>query len=726
MTNQHIANTIKEVALLLEATLEDALFEDLQINSKSYSIDEAFEFKRDLIESANKVRLVLLDKSLELKDLPTFAREVEIPMVVFYQKNGDFFPVILTKAKRNVTRAQIVHERSLEEVNLSDIEGSLLKNEEGELMLLGAFSYKSLVSEHGDNDNEGAERLSPVRRLFRLLSEEKRDILYIFVYAAFVGIVSLTLPLGIQATVELVSGGVVFSSIYLLIGLVLLGILASGGLQVMQITLVEYLQRRVFTKAALEFTFRIPRMRMESLSGQHAPELINRFFDVLTIQKGLPKLLGDLMSGLIQILFGLILLSFYHPFFVFFGLVLVVTLVLIFRLTGPRGLQSSINESKYKYKVVYWLEEIARTLNSFKLTGNTNLPIKRTEYNVNSYLTNRKAHFRILVNQYLYIVLFKAAITGGLLIIGTSLVVNREITLGQFVASEVIIILILNSVEKIITYMDVVYDMLTAVDKISQVTDLPLEKVGGIDLKEKELEKGFSIRLKDVSYTYPGAKKTALSGITTGFACGEKICISGSNESGKTTLTDTIAGINQNYEGAITINDYSLRDLDLTNLRDKMARNVSHEDIFEGSILDNIVVGKPQLTSRDAVEAITKVGLADKVNMLPQGLNTHILSSGKGFSTSFVNKLILARCLAKKPKLMILNDFFSSFQTKEKEELIQLVMKEAECTLLAVSNDPMVMYYSDRVIVLEDGGIVADGEFTELINEQRLRRIINV
>ena len=326
-------------------------------------------------------------------------------------------------------------------------------------------------------------------------------------------------------------------------------------------------------------------MKVEALSNLHTPELMNRFFDVLTLQKGLPKLLGDLMSGVIQIVFGLLLLSFYHPFFVFFGLVLVLTLVLIFRLTGPKGLESSIQESKYKYKVVYWLEEIARVLNSFKISGNTNLPIKKTEYNVNNYLKNRKNHFRVLITQYSYIVLFKAAITGGLLIIGTSLVINREITLGQFVASEVIIILILNSVEKIITYMDVVYDMLTAVDKISQVTDLPLEKVGGIDLRKEDVDRGFSIEVKDLNYSYPGADDLSLKNINLSIACGTKLCIAGGNESGKTTLTNMLSGLNHKYKGLITINGYSLRDLDFTNLRDKIAKNVSQEDIFEGTIL---------------------------------------------------------------------------------------------------------------------------------------------
>lgn len=723
MTNQHIANTIKEVKLLLGESIEDALYQDLQVGTRNYSLDEAYEFKRDLLESANKVRVVLLDQALEDKELEAFADEVNIPLIGLVSYEEGFLPVIVHTGKKRKINVHLVHGNELEETTLQEVKDRLLKNEAGELVLMGAFSYRSLVSEH--DENEIPKDLSPVKRLFRLLGEEKRDIFYVFVYAAFVGIVSLTLPLGIQATVELVSGGVVFSSIYLLVGLVLLGILAAGGLQIMQMTMVEYIQRRVFTKAALEFTFRLPRMKVESLTNLHTPELVNRFFDVLTIQKGLPKLFGDLMSGTIQILFGLLLLSFYHPFFVFFGLVLVLTLVLIFRLTGPKGLQSSIQESKYKYKVVYWLEEIARVLNSFKISGNTNLPIKKTEYNVNSYLLHRKAHFRVLLNQYGYIVLFKAAITGGLLIIGTSLVISREITLGQFVASEVIIILILSSVEKIITYMDVIYDMLTAVDKISQVTDLPLEKVGGIDLRKEEVDKGFSIEIKNMSYAYPGSEELALKDINLGISCGTKLCISGPNDSGKTTLTNTLAGLNHKYKGMITINNYSLRDLDYTNMRDKIAKNVSQEDIFEGSILDNITVGKPQVSVSDAIEAINMVGLSDKVNTLPNGLNTHILSGGKGFSSSFVSKIILARCLVKKPKLMILNDYFHSFQRSEKEKLIGLVMDMSICTVIAVSNDPAVMSACDRVILMEDGRIKAEGSYNELLAGGHLMDLVN-
>jgi ABC-type bacteriocin/lantibiotic exporter with double-glycine peptidase domain len=724
MNSQQIANVIKNVTLLLGEDLEEALYQGLSATQREYSVDEVYEFKRDLIEEANTVKLVLLDQPVAPEDLESFLQSVEIPLIAFRYTGDGFAPVVISKGKKSSYLVTQFGDYDSEEVTFEELDGALIRNEDGELLLMGAFSYRSLVSDHEENDVP--KKLTPIARLIRLLGAEKKDIFYVFVYAAFVGIVSLTLPLGIQATVELISGGVVFSSIYLLITLVLVGVLAAGGLQIMQITIVEYLQRRVFTKAALEFTFRIPRMKAEALQNLYVPELINRFFDVLTIQKGLPKLLGDLTSGIIQILFGLLLLSFYHPFFVFFGLVLVLTLVLIFRLTGPKGLKSSIKESKFKYKVVYWLEELARTLNSFKISGNSSLPLRKTEYNVNNYLINRKVHFKVLVSQYFYIILFKAAITGGLLIIGTSLVVGREITLGQFVASEVIIILILNSVEKIITYMDVVYDMLTAVDKISQVTDLPLEKAGGIDLTDDAVEKGFSLEVKNLSYAYPGDKKKVLNDINLSMNCGDKICIVGGNDAGKTTLTRIISGLLQGYDGMMSINGYSIRDLDLTNLRDRVAKNISQEDLFEGTILDNITVGKPSVTTKEAAEALQSVGLADQVNMLPDGMQSEIIGGGKGYSSSFINKLILARCLVKKPRLMVLNDFFTMFERSEKERLIELVIDKSPCSLVAVSNDPQVMAAVGRVVILENGRIKAEGSYEELLKEGLLNNLIKV
>lgn len=723
MTNHTIIKILREAALVLKHEFNPSDLRFIETNNRDYTRAEFSEFKRDMLEAGSKMRILFFAQHVEKENLKKFISDNRTSAVVFRQDEESLSPLLLHPQGKEINAIDIKGGTS-SSLHLNTAFETLSTDDSGNIEIFILHSYQSLVSEYAYEGDAQPEPLSPVRRFFRLLSTEKRNILYILFYSVVIGFTALILPVGIQNTVELVSGGVFFSSIYVLIAAVILGVLFTGILQIVQISLVEYLQRRVFTKAALEFAFRIPRIRMESILNNYAPELVNRFFDVITLQKGLPKLLIDITASGIQILFGLILLSLYHPLFVFFSVFLILVLLLIFWFTAPGALRSSINESKYKYKVVQWLEELARAINSFKLAGNTDLPIRRADDTINNYLKYRKAHFTALVTQFSFIVVFKTAVTATLLIVGTVLVVNREITLGQFVASEVVIILILNAVEKMITYMDVVYDLFTAVDKVAQITDLPLEKVGGIDFPRYS-SGGYSIELKDVKYKYPGKPDYVLDGINLTVPSGSRICISGPGNAGKTTLTNLIAGLQSGYEGILTINHYSLRDLDLTHLRDKIAKNISPEDIFDGTILENITLGSPVRKVEDALSAISRVHLADEINRLSDGLGTHIVSGGKGFASSFIHKLILARCLTKKPSLIILNDFFSGLKRQEKLELLQSVINdETHWTLIAVSNDPLVMAACDSVIVLNNGQIVDRGHFDELVKKGTINNYI--
>jgi ABC-type bacteriocin/lantibiotic exporter with double-glycine peptidase domain len=719
LNNDQIVRCLREVAFTMKHEFSTDDIHHVEANQRTYLENDLVEFKRDLVEAGNKIRVLFMEYHLDDHSFQDFFGNQNTPVLAFIQEDG-IKPVLLSSSKKRINVTKFSSEQtSIDQVSsLSSI--PFVKNNQGEIEFFAVFAYESPVSLEGQ---EG-EHPSPIKRLLKLLGTERKEIFYILFYAIIIGLIGLVVPLGIQTTVELISGGVFFSSVYILIALVILGVLLSGALQIVQISLVEFLQRRIFTKASLEFAFRIPRIRVESIQANYAPELVNRFFDVMTIQKGLPKLLIDLSSATIQIFFGLLLISLYHPFFVFFGIFLVSVLFAIFYTTGPRGLKSSIDESKYKYKVAHWLEELARAIHSFKLAGSTDLPIRKTDYNVNNYLKNRKIHFRVLLTQFSFIVLFKAMITGGLLIMGTLLVVDRQITLGQFVASEIVIILILNAVEKIIMYMDVVYDLLTAVDKVAHVTDLPIERVGGFDFPANNTT-GFSVRTKDLKYKYANSGYYALKGIDLNIKAGETICITGQGNSGKTTLMNILTGMYSDYEGVVTINNYSLRDLDLTHMRDQVAKNISQEDLFDGTILENITLGKTGTTVHDAIQALEQVGLSDSINAMPRGLETHLISGGKGLSKTMIHKLILARCLAKKPKLIVLNDFFTTLSKSDKMELLACVTKsERPCTVIVVSKDPIIMSACDRVIMMQEGMIRMEGTMEELTKTQLFNDLI--
>lgn len=708
MTTFEIIRIIRETSLHLKSNLNEVELQSVYFNQREYDAEDIMEFKRDLIEAGRKCNLQILDQNIPATQFDSLLNDSKDLLIVFVSDGTELKPDVLFR-----DRSSILSLFSGKPFDLSQ-KNSLLTTGTGEIVMLTALPYKHVVSEN----LSGSPHLTPMKRLLKLFGTEKKDINYILIYAFVIGLLSLILPLGLQTTIEFISGGVFFSSVYILIGLVILGVLATGVLQIVQISIVEQLQRRVFVRAALEFAYRIPRVKLEALTKSYAPELVNRFFDVITIQKGLPKLLLDLSSGAIQILFGLLLLSLYHPFFVFFSFFLVMVLTLMFYFTGPRGLHSSLNESKYKYKVVEWLEEIARTIKSFKLAGDTDLPARKTDQVAGNYIQYRKKHFGVLLTQFSFFVFFKVAITGGLLIMGTILVVDRQITLGQFVASEVIIILVLNAVEKIILYVDVMYDLLTAVEKVSHVTDLPLEKSGGLDLPKDHIGKGYSISLHNLKYAYADNTTPVLKNINLEIEAGERICICGPGGSGKSTLADIIGGLLTDYSGGVVINKFSLRDLDITHLRNKVAKNISPDDLFEGTIYENITIGKCTARIDEVLRITEEVGLAHYLRTLPDGLNTRLVSGGKGLSSSTLHRLILSRCLAKKPELMILNDFFSGLSKADKLDLIRCVINpESKWTLLAISNDPLVMASCDRVIVLDQGNVVADDSYQALIKE---------
>ena len=722
LNSQQLVSIINEFGQALAHEVPTGFSDTLANKITEYSADQLTQFIQDLTESGSAVRLVFLPNSIPAKSYHDFLNKLTFPILVFLQGSRGLVPTVIKLDKKmNILAHRILPDGTSEVSPVDELTLEPYLNDKGEVLFMTAFPFRSIVSKTEEHDSH----LTPLKRLLNLLDTERRDIIYLYVYAVAVGIISLSLPLGTQAIVGFISGGMWFNSVILLIALVVIAIVVSGGLQIMQISMVEVMQRRIFAKTAFEFAHRIPRIDAEAILKYYAPELINRFFDVLTVQKGLPKLLIDISTAIIQIFFSLILLSFYHPFFVFFGMLLVALLTIIFYITGPKGLESSIKESKYKYKVVYWLEELARTLSSFKVAGTTQLPMRRVSENVNNYLVHRKAHFGVLIRQFSYIIAFKTFIVGGLLVLGTILVIDRQITLGQFVASEIIIVLILGAVEKIIVNMDTVYDMLTAVDKIGHVTDLPLENYGGITVPATYFEKGIDIRVEKLSYRYPNSKEYVLKDIDLTIAPGERVCITGYNGSGKSTLVNILDGIYDSYEGIVTLNNVSLRNLNLTVLRDHVAKNVSQEDIFDGTVLDNVTVGKPFVSYQDAIDALKGVGILDDINRMPDGLHTGLISGGKNLSTGLAQKIILARCIAKNPEVIILNDFFQFFSHVEQRKLINyLTDTRHRWSLVIVSTDPVIVSKCTKVVVLKKGTKIAEGTFDEVKEDAFFQQLV--
>jgi len=318
--------------------------------------------------------------------------------------------------------------------------------------------------------------LRPWQRLVGILHFERSTINYIFLYAVLIGLLGLTLPLGTTAIFNLLSNGSMYSSTYILIAVVLIGILIGGLLLIGQLTLVEYVEQKIFARTALEFAYRLPRIKKEELVGEYPPELVNRFFDILTVQKGLTKLLVEIVSAAVLIFFSAILLSFYHPVYMAFGIFIILVLALILAIYYKDAVRTSIQESEHKYEVVAYLEDVAANLDDYRDHREKMKQAKeRTDEITSKYLKARTDHFRVLRKFFASSVIIRAILMGALLLMGSYFVIERQMTFGQFVAAEVIVVQISYAVEKLMTNMNTVFDMVTSAEKLAVVTDMELE-----------------------------------------------------------------------------------------------------------------------------------------------------------------------------------------------------------------------------------------------------------
>lgn len=547
--------------------------------------------------------------------------------------------------------------------------------------------------------------LTAWQRLMGLLRLDKKDILQVFYYAIFAGLVNLSLPLGIQAIINLIQGAQVSTSWIVLVILVTLGVAFVGALQLMQIRIIENVQQKIFTRASFEFAYRFPKIKMSELRNYYPPELANRFFDTLTVQKGLSKILIDFPAALLQIIFGLLLLSFYHPFFIVYGILLLLLIYVVFKFTAQRGLDTSLEESEHKYKVAHWLQEVARSIVSFKLSGKTSHAIDKNDTLVVEYLGARESHFRILVLQFIQMIGFKVLVTAGLLLIGGLLVLNQEMNIGQFVAAEIIILLVISSVEKLILGLETFYDLLTSLEKLGQVVDKELEPQQGE--RPFDSDTGFNVELSDVSYMVPDRDKKIIDNISFSVSPTCTILLTGPSGSGKSTLLRLMAGILEPSEGKIFVNDVALLGLNLNYYRSHLGQTLSEETPFEGTILNNITFGSTDISKEEVYWALEKVKLTQFVKDQPYGLNTVLYPEGKQIPYTIGKKIVLARSIVRKPKLLLLKDPLDQFNEDEATSIMDFLSDISNgWALVVVSKNPKWASKCGRIITIDNGKLV--------------------
>lgn len=537
-------------------------------------------------------------------------------------------------------------------------------------------------------------RTSPLRRVRQLLALDRQDIVVVVIYGVALGLLSLAVPIAVQSLVNTVTFGSLIQPLVVLTALLAVALIGAAILRALQIRIAEMLQRRLFVRIVVEIGARLPRVSASALRKANGPELLNRFFDVFTIQKSLTALLLGGVDAVLIALVGLVVLAFYHPALLAFDLVLIVGAVLVLIPLGRRGTTTSIEESKAKYAVAGWLEEMARHPLSFKSAGGQQLAQLQVESLAKGYLEKRDRHFRIVFRQVVGALSIEVIASVALLAMGGLLVIERQLSIGQLVAAELIVTAVVASIAKLGGKVETFYDLVAAVDKLGEILDLPLERSDGEALPPTPQAVG-ALRVREAVVELDSG---ALSDpISLELRPGEHVSLGGASERQTTGLVDAIYGLNPLIEGIVEIDGHDGRDLSLPELRRRVAV-VRDAEIFPGCILDNLRAGNPELSSEEAWDALGRVGLAETLKWLPQGLRTPLMSDGAPLSRAQTVALAVARALAGKPSILVLDRSLDRLSPMEAAQIANSVSSARDVTMVLVSDDPAVHQAASRHI----------------------------
>ena len=539
--------------------------------------------------------------------------------------------------------------------------------------------------------------------LFKYVTKEKKDVTNIYFYAILNGLVQLSVPLGIQSIVSFVMGATMATSIYILIAFVVLGTWLVGYFRLKVMQIIEKIQQKIFVEFALAFAEKLPKVNLSATRKYYLPELVNRFFDTQNLQKGISKILLEIPTALIQILFGILLLSFYHPWFLVFGALVIICVIFIFRFTMESGIKSSIDESDKKYDVASWIEDIAASIKTFKLNSKTEIHVAETDNRVVNYLNDRTSHFRVLVIQYKTIIAFKVIITLVMLVIGTYLLVNQQLNIGAFIATEIVVLTIMTAVEKLIISLESYYDVIAALSKLNKVTDLPEEDLGAITLENQN--SGFEIEFKEVNFAF-NDYQMILENVNFKIAENSLNVITGSLGSGKSLLLNMMTGFYEPSSGRILIDKIPLKNVDKISLRNQIGMFLEDMTIIKGTVYENIVLGQTHISAEQILEISEEIGVDDFSSQFSNGFFTKISETDTEISFSSKKKIMLLRALVGERRLLILEDpldgMDDAFKIKMREHLSNL---KENTTVIVVSEDPEMIEIADQHLHIEEGTV---------------------
>ncbi len=565
---------------------------------------------------------------------------------------------------------------------------------------------------HEDSHEVPWHGAAPLERLKGWLAVERPDLWVMVAFSVAIGILSLVMPVATQALVNTIAFGTLLQPLLVLAVAVLIFLTFAACLRGLRTWVVEIIQRRAFVRVSSDAVYRLVKVRTEAFDSGHGPELVNRFFEVVTVQKAAATLLVDGLEVVMSTLVGLILLGVYHPLLLAFGAVIVAGILIVLFPMGRGAVETAVRESKAKYAMAAWLEEVARFPATFKNASGSAYAVERTNGLVANYLNHRAKHFRILFRQILGSLTLEVIAMTVLLVAGGWLVIEERLTLGQLVAAELIVAVVVGSFAKFGKQLETYYDLLAAVDKLGYLTDLPLEESGSEPLRAAGPA---MVQFRNVSFAFGGGDHHGhghgnghsvelFHHVDWTIPAGGRVAVYAPGGNGKSTLLDLLYGTRLPSAGVVEIDNQDYRDVRLGDFRSQVAQ-VRAVEIFHGSIADNLRLGDAKISTAAMRDALDRTGLLEQVLNLPDGLQTELSTNGLPLSRTQAIKLMFARALAQRPRLLIVDEALDIFDDMSICQTLvdTLISKESPWTLVIATRNPNITQLCETVYTIHDG-----------------------
>ncbi len=678
--------------------------------------DDRQTWARRLVEVGESLNLRVRSVECSLADALTFVRQGIGMATCVERPDGQLQWLLLVGCRGRRIRLASLDPAAPEELVRRKSVRRMLGVSSDSTPIRWVLGQPALPCESASRRAEGGpsdQAPTPLSRLFALLAPERQDILIVTIFSAVVGILALATPVAVEALVNTVAFGRYLQPVVILAIMLCTFLGFAAAIRAMVTYVVEILQRRLFIRVVEDLAYRLPRVGQHALDQFHGPELANRFFDVVTVQKVAAGLLLDGIGIVLQTVIGMLVLAFYHPFLLGFDVFLLLLLAVVVFVLGRGATRTAVKESKAKYKLGNWMQEILRHPTAFKLHAGSQFALDRADELAVHWLETRQKHFRVLMRQILFALAIQ--VVGATLVLGLGgwLVIQGELNLGQLVAAELIVMVIVASFAKLGKHMESFYDLLAAVDKLGVLYDLPIEahdklfhladhRPASVQARDLTLKLGGELILRDLNFT---------------LRTGERVALTGPPASGKSSLIDLLSGIRQPTTGHLELDGIDLRELRPDSLRENLAVARSVE-IFGGSIDENVHLNRSQTSAFDVREALDAVGLLDEVLRLPDGLNTVLQTDGAPLSGSQALRLMLARAIVGRPRLLLIDGTLDSLSDHDIRSILTPVLaKESPWTLVVATGRQQVLEACERSIELSTEELIRHGKLYRLVEK---------